>query len=165
VRFYAGGTFSGQFSLCHPTTGAAADADSLPVAVATRNTVLDPGFTLAVVRSDLGLYTVFGTIPGTYAEGDWVSVSVSATVDGVQAVLSLETFRISAATTAASDPLANALAGPKRARGDAGEVEQHPIPDLIEADKYLASKAAANKPGRGLRFTTLIPDGTVNRGC
>ncbi|MBN2128164.1 MAG: hypothetical protein JW741_01660 [Sedimentisphaerales bacterium] len=33
--------------------------------------------------------------------------------------------------------------GPKRARGDAGEVEQHSLQDRIAADRYLASKEAA----------------------
>jgi hypothetical protein len=32
--------------------------------------------------------------------------------------------------------------GPKRAQGDSGSVEQHPLPDQIAADKYLASRAA-----------------------
>ena len=40
-------------------------------------------------------------------------------------------------------------AGPKRARGDSGEVEQHSMPDQIAADRPLASKDAAG--GRGLR--------------
>ncbi len=32
--------------------------------------------------------------------------------------------------------------GPAKASGDAGSVEQHPLPDQIEADRYLASKDA-----------------------
>ena len=31
-------------------------------------------------------------------------------------------------------------AGPKRAQGDSGSVEQHSLADQIEADRYLASK-------------------------
>ena len=34
-------------------------------------------------------------------------------------------------------------AGPKKAQGDAGSVEQHDLADQIEADRYLASKEAA----------------------
>lgn len=49
--------------------------------------------------------------------------------------------------------------GPAKASGDAGSVEQHPLPDQIEADRYLASKEAAKKPHRGLRLTKLVPPG------
>jgi hypothetical protein len=49
--------------------------------------------------------------------------------------------------------------GPAKASGDAGSVEQHPLPDQIEADRYLASKDAAQKPQRGLRFNKLVPPG------
>lgn len=47
--------------------------------------------------------------------------------------------------------------GPAKASGDAGSVEQHSLPDQIEADRYLASKEAAKKPQRGLRFNKLVP--------
>ena len=30
---------------------------------------------------------------------------------------------------------------------------------LVEADRYLASKEAAKKPNRGLRFNKLVPPG------
>ncbi|MBX3399536.1 MAG: hypothetical protein KF873_12405 [Gemmataceae bacterium] len=49
--------------------------------------------------------------------------------------------------------------GPAKASGDAGSVEQHPLPDQIEADRYLASKDAAKQPQRGLRFNKLVPPG------
>ncbi len=39
-------------------------------------------------------------------------------------------------------------AGPKRASGDSGSMEQHSLPDQIEADRYLASRGAT-------RATTL----------
>lgn len=50
--------------------------------------------------------------------------------------------------------------GPKRARGDSGEVEQHDLADQIAADRYLASKQAAKAKRAGLRFAKLIPPGT-----
>jgi hypothetical protein len=50
-------------------------------------------------------------------------------------------------------------AGPKRVRTDAGEVESQSIPDQIEADKYLAAKAAASTTTRGLRFNQIVPGG------
>ncbi|MCZ2341685.1 MAG: hypothetical protein LC104_07795 [Bacteroidales bacterium] len=49
--------------------------------------------------------------------------------------------------------------GPAKASGDAGSVEQHPLPDQIEADRYLAAKEAAKKGNRGLRFNKLVPPG------
>lgn len=50
-------------------------------------------------------------------------------------------------------------AGPAKAAGDSGSVEQHPIPHQIEADRYLASKEAAKSPAKALRLTRLIPPG------
>jgi len=47
-------------------------------------------------------------------------------------------------------------AGPKRARGDAGEMEQHSLAEQVEADRYLNSKQAMKK-GLGVRFTKLSP--------
>ena len=49
--------------------------------------------------------------------------------------------------------------GPKRARGDSGEVEQHSLKDQIEADRYLNSKQAAKAKGLGLRMSKLVPPG------
>jgi hypothetical protein len=54
----------------------------------------------------------------------------------------------------------NAL-GPKKVTGDAGSVEQHPLKDQIEAEKFLASKEATRRPGLGIRLTKIVPDGTV----
>ena len=50
--------------------------------------------------------------------------------------------------------------GPKIARGDSGEVEQHSLKDQIEADRYLNSKQAVKK-GVGFRITKLVPPGAV----
>jgi hypothetical protein len=61
---------------------------------------------------------------------------------------------------AAADALTAALAGPRRVRGDAGEVEQHDLADLIAAEKYLAAKCAGTTARRGLRITKLLPGGT-----
>ena len=49
-------------------------------------------------------------------------------------------------------------AGPKKAQGDAGSVEQHDLADQIEADRYLASKEAA-KRGLGVKMTKAVPPG------
>ncbi len=50
--------------------------------------------------------------------------------------------------------------GPKRAKGDSGEMEQHDLKDQIEADRYLSSKEAAKK-GLGVRRTRVAPPGAV----
>ena len=50
-------------------------------------------------------------------------------------------------------------AGPKRAKGDSAEVEQHSLPDQIAADKYLASKQASRKKGLGIALKKLSPPG------
>ncbi len=50
--------------------------------------------------------------------------------------------------------------GPAKASGDAGSVEQHPLPDQIAADRYLAAKEAAQAKHRGLRFNKFVPPGT-----
>ena len=50
-------------------------------------------------------------------------------------------------------------AGPKRAKGDSGEMEQHPLPDQIAADRYLASKQAAKNKGIGIKLVKLSPSG------
>ncbi len=49
--------------------------------------------------------------------------------------------------------------GPAKVAGDAGSVEQHPLSEQIEADRYLAGKEAAGKTRRGLRFNKLVPPG------
>lgn len=62
-----------------------------------------------------------------------------------------------------SDNLEQAIrdnaAGPKRAQGDSGSVEQHSLKDQIDADRYLASKQAAARPSKALRLTRLVPPG------
>ena len=50
-------------------------------------------------------------------------------------------------------------AGPAKASGDSGSMEQHKLPDQIAADRYLSSKDAAKSKTRGLRFTKLVPPG------
>ncbi|XVJ59982.1 MAG: hypothetical protein HEQ23_11505 [Tepidisphaera sp.] len=52
-------------------------------------------------------------------------------------------------------------AQPAKASVDGQSVEQHPLKDQIEADRYLASKEAARKPGLGIRFAKIVPPGSV----
>jgi hypothetical protein len=59
------------------------------------------------------------------------------------------------------DTIRNNAEGPAKASGDAGSVEQHKLSEQIEADRYLASKNAANSKRRGLRFNKIVPPGTA----
>lgn len=52
-------------------------------------------------------------------------------------------------------------AGPSKASGDSGSMEQHPLPDQIAADKYLANKKAMASPTFGLRRARIVPPGAV----
>ena len=52
-------------------------------------------------------------------------------------------------------------AGPKKATGDSGSVEQHSLNDQIAADRYLASKKAAKSRGLGIRLSKLVPPGSA----
>jgi hypothetical protein len=58
------------------------------------------------------------------------------------------------------DTIKENATGPKRAKGDSTEMEQHSLPDQIAADRYLASKNAAKKKGLGIKTTKLVPPGT-----
>lgn len=62
-----------------------------------------------------------------------------------------------------ADDLENSIlenaAAPAKASGDSGSMEQHPLPDQIAADRYLASKAATKKTGLGITFKKLVPPG------
>ena len=58
------------------------------------------------------------------------------------------------------DTIRENAAGPKRAQGDSGSVEQHDLKDQIEADRYLSSKDAVKK-GLGVRMTKVVPPGAV----
>jgi hypothetical protein len=49
--------------------------------------------------------------------------------------------------------------GPAKASGDSGSMEQHPLRDQVEADRYLSSKKAAKSKSLGLRFTKVVPPG------
>jgi hypothetical protein len=53
------------------------------------------------------------------------------------------------------------ISAPKRVQGDAGSVEQHALKDQIEADRYLASKAAARRKGPGVRIAKMVPPGSA----
>ena len=51
-------------------------------------------------------------------------------------------------------------AAPRRAKDETAEMEQHPLPDQIAADRYLASKGATRRKGLGISLKKLVPPGT-----
>ena len=59
------------------------------------------------------------------------------------------------------DAIRQNAAGPRKATGDSGSIEQHPIDDQIEADKYLASKEALRNPAKAFTRVKIVPPGTV----
>jgi len=60
--------------------------------------------------------------------------------------------------------IADNAAGPAKASGDSGSVEQHSLTDQIAADRYLVSKAATKRRDRGLRMNRLSPPGAGEMG-
>lgn len=61
------------------------------------------------------------------------------------------------------EQIQTAAEGPSEVSSDAGTVKQFALSDLIAAHKYLASTEASTGRKSGLRFSRLIPDGTVQR--
>lgn len=67
------------------------------------------------------------------------------------------------------DPMADNLeesirknaAGPRRASGDAGSIEQHSLTDQIALAKHLSAQKAAAGPGFGVRLIKLSPPEAV----
>ena len=52
--------------------------------------------------------------------------------------------------------------GPESAEADGVKVKQHPLPDQIAADKYLAGKDAAQRnPAKAFTRVKIVPPGTV----
>jgi hypothetical protein len=59
------------------------------------------------------------------------------------------------------DKISEVASGPAKVSGDAGSVEQQNLKDLIEADKYIAQKAAGRGRGLGIKLRQLVPPGAV----
>lgn len=94
----AGNTYWGGFTTQNPATGEATDADFLPVGTATKNGVDDAGFPLTVANIDTGRYSVTGTVPSTYVPGDFVQISIAATLGGVSGKAVIDSFLVEGVT-------------------------------------------------------------------
>ena len=60
-----------------------------------------------------------------------------------------------------AETIAENAVGPKRAKGDNGELEQHALKDQVEADRYLRNRAAAAAGPRALRLSRIVPPGSA----
>jgi hypothetical protein len=119
ITYRPGMTFVGMFSTQRFDTGVATDADSLPVATASKNGVDDSGFVLTVAKIDTGRYRVTGTIPLTYVTNDVIHVSVMAMVNSVIGVAVVGEFVI------------EEVSGPNVVTITIEETDHTPIPDAV----------------------------------
>ena len=124
-------------------SGAAANADALPIATATRNGVDDPDFVLAVSNLDAGRYLVSGVVPVGYLAGDQVQIVVAATIATVATKQIVASFVV-------LDPLAlnQALADAILSRGVAGvedAADTHSLAYVILALSEADTTTAAGK--------------------
>jgi hypothetical protein len=61
-----------------------------------------------------------------------------------------------------TDAIVTNAQGPAEAHGDSGGMKQHSLPDVIEADKYVRAVQGVSKRNRGVRFSRIVPPGTVS---
>lgn len=62
------------------------------------------------------------------------------------------------------DSISTSAQQPRKVTGDEGSIEQHSLPDQIEADRYLKANAAASR-GLGIRHVKIIPPGADGTFC
>jgi len=98
MPFIPGDSYHSLAFVYSPTTGASVNADSTPTATANRNGANDGAFTLTVTNITTGVYAVAGTIPSGYADGDAVTIYVTATVGGVTVSFAADQFIIDGAS-------------------------------------------------------------------
>lgn len=60
-----------------------------------------------------------------------------------------------------SQTITDAAGEPLKAAGDEGSMEGRSLSDLIEADRYLASKRVAQGKSRGFKISKFVPPGTA----
>lgn len=107
-------TVTVQFTTQTPTTGAAANADSLPTGVLVKNGD-DTAETVTVTNVSTGVYKAAVTIPSSYAAGDEVQLRIAATVASVagKAVVwgaEVDTARVSETYTRLGAPAGASIA-------------------------------------------------------
>lgn len=58
-----------------------------------------------------------------------------------------------------SDTITENAAGPKKAKGDQGELEQHALKDQVEADRYLKNLEPARRSTSFMQRICILPPG------
>jgi hypothetical protein len=81
MGFKVGGPFKSLFTTSN-ATGTASNADSLPTAKMSHNNVDDGTVSFTIANLDAGRYTIAATIPGGYAAGDVITVTVISVIGG-----------------------------------------------------------------------------------
>lgn len=65
------------------------------------------------------------------------------------------------ADTPLGDHIETMAQAPAEQTGDSGSVKEHPLPDLIETDKYLSRRAVAANPWGAVKLVKNVPPGTI----
>jgi hypothetical protein len=141
----AGGTYRADFAV-QGSTGAAANADSLPAAAAYRNGAVDATVTVTVANMTTGAYTLSFTVPVGYAAGDFVRALVTAVIGGVTVVGWSHVLTVAGFPATA---LPNAAAG---ANGGVPLVGSAPLTNLDAAVSSRSTYAGGDTGGT----TTLL---------
>jgi hypothetical protein len=66
-----------------------------------------------------------------------------------------------------ADNSANIAAGalqPKKVQGEQGSLENHPIPDQLQAERARLNSQVASRPLGGVRLTRVIPPASTGPG-
>jgi hypothetical protein len=139
MGYKPGDTYYGEFTTCRFDTGAAADADSPPTVIATRNGVDDLTFSLSSTKIDTGRYKVTGAIPATYASGNAVQICVNATVGSVVGKCVIDGFVLDGKRISdLNDPTAAPTAAQIRTELDANSTK------LANLDAAVSSRSTYN---------------------
>jgi len=162
-----GQTYYGEFTTRSLSTGAAADADSTPVATANKNGTDDAAFILTVAKVGTGRYSVSGTVPSGYAAGDRVHVSVAATIGGVAYVEVIDGFQVGylpVNTVQVGGATASVLPAstiPTAEENAAAVAEAAPDFGVFPAESLVNAPTGSGGSGSGARSVTLtVNDGT-----
>lgn len=59
------------------------------------------------------------------------------------------------------DAIDSSAQGPRQVTADGMSINQHSLKDLIEADRYLESRATARASGLGIKRLKISPGGTI----
>lgn len=81
------------FLTANSVTKESQNADTLPIAIAMKNGLVDDNFELVVTNVNTGVYKITGTIP-SYSIGDRVDIIVTAIIDGVIVRDIVDSFKI-----------------------------------------------------------------------